>query len=122
MTSAGRYGHRIVRSPNIDRLAARGSAPDCAYCNYTEWPNGTAELYDQDAYLREYANLADQPQYAATRAGRAEGPAQDGMEGGLAEVISHLTAMTAGSESSRRESNPPFLCVGEVSSPLDHGT
>ncbi len=34
---------------------------------YTEWPNGSAELYDQDADPREYANLADRPQFAATR-------------------------------------------------------
>ncbi len=35
---------------------------------YTEWPDGSAELYDQDADPREYANLADSTQYAATRA------------------------------------------------------
>jgi uncharacterized sulfatase len=35
---------------------------------YTEWPDGQAELYDQDKDPREYVNLAEQPRYAATRA------------------------------------------------------
>jgi uncharacterized sulfatase len=34
---------------------------------YTEWPDGSAELYDEEADPREYANLADRPQLAATR-------------------------------------------------------
>ena len=35
---------------------------------YTEWPDGTAELYDQEADPREYVNLANAAQHASTRA------------------------------------------------------
>jgi uncharacterized sulfatase len=35
---------------------------------YTEWPDGSAELYDQSRDPREYVNLANQPDAAATRA------------------------------------------------------
>jgi uncharacterized sulfatase len=35
---------------------------------YTEWPDGSAELYDQEADPREYVNLAAAPQRASTRA------------------------------------------------------
>ncbi len=34
---------------------------------YTEWPDGTAELYDEESDPREYQNLAARPQYASTR-------------------------------------------------------
>ncbi len=34
---------------------------------YTEWPNGAAELYDQENDPREYVNLANKPEAAATR-------------------------------------------------------
>ena len=35
---------------------------------YTEWPNGAAELYDQDNDPREHVNLAAKTEHAATRA------------------------------------------------------
>jgi uncharacterized sulfatase len=35
---------------------------------YTEWPDGSAELYDQESDPREYKNLAGAPALASTRA------------------------------------------------------
>jgi iduronate 2-sulfatase len=35
---------------------------------YTEWPDGAAELYDEESDPREYVNLAGQPEAAARRA------------------------------------------------------
>ncbi len=32
--AVGAYGNRVVKTPNIDRLAARGALFETFYCNY----------------------------------------------------------------------------------------
>jgi hypothetical protein len=49
-------------------LAYMGRTVGTERYRYTEWPDGSAELYDQDVDPRENAYLAGLPQYASTRA------------------------------------------------------
>ena len=88
----GCYGHRLARTPHIDRLAARGVRFERAYCNYplcgpsrnsmltglypnsngilrnAEWNAGDAgrQLYDHDTDPRELVNLVEDPAHSET--------------------------------------------------------
>jgi uncharacterized sulfatase len=59
-----------VRATKDDRLTLDylGRTVRSERWRYTEWPDGSAELYDQDNDPREYVNLAEQPGAAGTRA------------------------------------------------------
>lgn len=59
----GAYGHPIVQTPNMDRLAARGKTFDAAYCNSPLCaPSRTAFMTGKTvSSLRTYDNAAELP-------------------------------------------------------------
>jgi arylsulfatase A-like enzyme len=84
----GSYGHPLVKSPNLDRLASRGVQFNQAYCQYPVcgpsrasfmtglYPDQTL-LYDNAVYIREHTpNVTTLPQmfrrvgYSAARIGK----------------------------------------------------
>jgi len=68
----GCYGHKLARTPNIDRLAMMGPCDGRSVrtdrSRYTEWDDGKrgVELYDHDNDPGEFVNLAKEPRHAET--------------------------------------------------------
>jgi len=87
-TSLGCYGHPLVKTPNIDRLAARGVRFDRAYCQYPLcgpsrnslltglYPNSTGILANSQIFRQTIPSHISLPQsfrlggYFAVRLGK----------------------------------------------------
>ena len=87
-TSIGAYGHPLVKTPNIDRLAARGVRFDRAYCQFPLcgpsrnsfltglYPNSTGILANAQIFRQTIPSTVSLPQafrlagYLAVRIGK----------------------------------------------------